>query len=331
MCIILLKLPKGNVTKRTLKNCWQGNKDGGGLMFVNDDKELIIEKGFFGFRKIYRRFREVERTYPKSKIVLHFRIATSGGISEATCHPFRVTPTIGFAHNGILSKLGSGFISDTEEFNYTVLRRLNPDFLCNNEIVQALEKYACKSFSKFVFLDSDNYHLICNEAAGDWVDDVWFSNSGYKWSTSYSKGYNNEWLDGRYSLYDEYNIPATYKKCELCGLWKPISQMNWSTADGGWLCYTCDYIEKEDNHNTYIPVCKCKMCGYKLLENECITLATGTAYCTDCWHDVITTFTIVCPKCNSSVILDWNECCPECYAELNVEDYAYQLEKLEFC
>ena len=62
MCICILKLPDANITKRTLKNCWQGNKDGGGLMYNDGEGNLIIEKGFFGFRRIYKRIRYVEKT-----------------------------------------------------------------------------------------------------------------------------------------------------------------------------------------------------------------------------------------------------------------------------
>lgn len=324
MCIAILKLPEGTITKRTLKNCWQSNKDGGGLMFVNDKKELIIEKGFFGFRKIYKRFREVERVYPKSKIVIHFRIATSGLINEQGCHPFRITNNIGFVHNGILSKLGNRYLSDTEEFNYTVLQKLKPAFLCDGKVIKALDNYAYKSISKFVFLDNDNYHLICNEAAGDWVDNVWFSNTGYKWGNySYYGIYDSVWEENE-------NAPVTYKKCETCGLYKPLSQMHWSIQLNGWLCGTCNFTQDEDKHHYSPDIIECKLCGTRGLRNEYIVLNTRTAYCAECWHDIITTFTIDCPVCNSAVVLDWNECCPLCNAELKVEDYSYQLEKLEF-
>lgn len=352
MCIALIKLSDATITKRTLKNCWQGNKDGGGLMYVDDDNHLIIEKGFFGFRRIYKRIRYVERTYPKSKIVIHFRIATSGTISEFCCHPFSITNKVGFVHNGILSGMGNAHISDTQEFNFNVLKKLPKDFLCNQEIVDKLDLYARKSVSKFIFLYATNYHLICNENLGYWEDGVWFSNAGYKYESTY--GYNN-YLYG----VDDY-MPTTYKRCEHCGLYDSLTRMNWNSDDCGWLCSTCNYMRDEDKSEdgyaskTIINsadnfdvlddekfvlsddkriverLIKCKLCNKVENIQDCIILDNGTAYCADCWCDLMQMFPIKCPICSNTVTLKYSETCPMCNGQLELKDYCDQFESLEF-
>lgn len=356
ICIAILKLPDANITKRVLKNCWQGNKDGGGLMYVDDENHLIIEKGFFGFRRIYRRIRYVERIYPKSKIVIHFRIATSGIISEYCCHPFSVTNDIGFVHNGILSGMGNAHISDTQEFNFSVLKKLPKKFLCSREIIDKLDFYARKSVSKFIFLHADNYHLICNEGLGYWEDGVWFSNAGYKWDSLYSA--SSYIYDGEYGHNEDY-LSTTYKKCELCGTYDAINRMNWDTESclhGGWLCNTCNYMYDEDDYaskkviksvddydvlddekfklsddeKTLQRITKCKMCNQIENIQDCIILDNGVAYCGECWCDLIQMFPIDCPICSCTVTLKDGEICPTCDGQLELKDYADQYESLEF-
>ena len=61
MCIIVakkkgLELP----TKERLKNCFNYNSDGAGIMF-NDGNQVFIEKGFMDFNSFYSRLEALDK------------------------------------------------------------------------------------------------------------------------------------------------------------------------------------------------------------------------------------------------------------------------------
>jgi len=161
MCIIVVKPAKAIITRKTLKTCYDSNSDGAGMMFATGGK-LFVDKGYFSFRRFYKQFREHERAYPDSNFVLHFRIATSGGIRPDTCHPFYVHKNLAFAHNGILSRLGTKDKSDTMVFNETILQLLPPNFLDMDKAKNAIEDYITTSLSKVVFMDNAGKLTIMN-------------------------------------------------------------------------------------------------------------------------------------------------------------------------
>ncbi len=119
MCVIVVKkmgveLP----SKKTLKDCFETNPDGAGLMYVNENKKIVIEKGFMTFEAFYKKLTELNKKYnlKKKALVMHFRITTQGGTSPGNCHPFPITDDekklkatylecndVAFAHNGIIS------------------------------------------------------------------------------------------------------------------------------------------------------------------------------------------------------------------------------------
>lgn len=112
MCVISF-YEKGLVlNKSELENCFTGNPDGAGMMYQTGNK-IHIEKGFMDFPSFWAAAEKLPANVDR---VFHFRIATSGKVSAACCHPFPVcddykkmsfakcdTP-MGFAHNGVLSE-----------------------------------------------------------------------------------------------------------------------------------------------------------------------------------------------------------------------------------
>lgn len=101
---------------------FDANPDGAGICYPLNDR-VIIRKGFFTLPELLAAYFAAPVDVP---LIVHCRIATSGGIDEKTCHPFAVAKSIkktnkrscniAFAHNGILSGLGSKFASDTQEY-----------------------------------------------------------------------------------------------------------------------------------------------------------------------------------------------------------------------
>ena len=137
MCVIAF-YPKGlPFNNGELKNCFKNNPDGAGVMW-QDGGKVHIKKGFMK-QKPFFKFLKSLPTYVDR--VHHFRIATSGKVSGACCHPFPVANDfktmmqteievpVAYAHNGVLTDytpkegMKSPF-SDTMVFGKEVLDHL---------------------------------------------------------------------------------------------------------------------------------------------------------------------------------------------------------------
>ena len=216
MCIAIVK-PIGTdlPEKSLLKRCWENNPDGAGLMY-NDGQNVIIHKGFTKFKGFYKYLKQLDdKIGLKDKdLVLHFRIATSGGVNRECTHPFPVTKDIsemkkfdgiceyGFAHNGIIGGYGCKDFSDTMEYIATIISNI-PKL---DECEPLLNALAYEHSSRFVLMTKDNFEL-----GGKWLVDkgCYFSNDTYK--TIYYRAWHKyaNWD----SLYED-NEGST--RCECC-------------------------------------------------------------------------------------------------------------------
>lgn len=114
MCIILVKPAGSKLPKQKyLDACFEHNKDGFGLAYV-DGEDVVIKKG--GMTKL--KADELIRSCPDltdKDAILHWRISTGGGINAGNCHPFPLTTDeqeikttelrtkLAIAHNGIIT------------------------------------------------------------------------------------------------------------------------------------------------------------------------------------------------------------------------------------
>lgn len=236
MCVILYKPAGVSVTRKTLKQCWTGNKDGGGFMWAWDGI-LFIEKGYFGFRKFYKAFRNNERTYPKADFVLHMRITSSGKTNAENCHPFYANKgcNVGMAHNGVLFKYSAlkSDYSDTQVFVKIILHKLPHDYLHNEALKTLLDDYCKANASKMIFMDRLGKVFIANEIAGEWDNGIWFSNKIFKYANMANDYYDDRFGFASYAGHS-YNpdVTATGRtfnvnkfssrdlvKCSKCGGW----------------------------------------------------------------------------------------------------------------
>ena len=135
MCIILTCDSHTRPTQGLIDDCFFGNPDGAGIAWVEDGL-VRISKGYMDELTLWD---AIERVPMGSPMVIHMRIATSGGISKGTCHPFPITNDLealhatdlecaaALAHNGIISgawtddELG---VSDTVSFVSDVMAKL---------------------------------------------------------------------------------------------------------------------------------------------------------------------------------------------------------------
>ena len=243
MCIIATK-PKGIfISKETAKNCFDNNPDGAGFMFSNDDR-LFIRKGFFDFNRFWASYTQAMIKYDNPTSILHFRITTHGLTDKSNCHPFRVNDNLGFAHNGIIHFVDTDKkCSDTSMFNKTILRRLPPYFYKNDSILQLIAE-SIGTNSKLSFLDNKGDYVIVNESAGNWKEDIWYSNDTYESCSIGFGGY------GGYGGYGYTYFPINKKKkknkkihsgvvrfeCQSCN-----KKLTTIYEQNNGLCGTCDY------------------------------------------------------------------------------------------
>lgn len=222
MCIIVYKPINENVPKRDiLQRCFNNNNDGCGYMF-NDNNAVVIRKGFNDFNTFYKQLKtDVKKHDLKSKtLVLHFRIATSGGLEKNKTHPFvltnksklinkyngdAITCDVGVVHNGVLNDYVYGGLSDTQNFIKDFLYDVYYSNLKEN-IKNKIIKSELNS-NKLIILDKTGNA----KKYGDFIydDGVYYSNSSYKERYYYtSKNYN--------SYYDKYyDYEIKYEQLKL--------------------------------------------------------------------------------------------------------------------
>jgi hypothetical protein len=270
MCIIAVK-PKGKtISKEILENCWQRNPDGAGIMYAVNGK-IYVSKELHSFEKFYKQFKHIDNSID-TNIVVHFRIATSGGVNERNIHPFKISDEAYFCHNGILDieVPRESKDNDTRIYNNVILKQLPKDFYNNQAILQLIQM-SIGSNNKFVIMDKDgNYHIL-NEEAGQWDDGIWYSNSSYK-PYSYKKSVYTGWSD---DWYDDYKYtPKSAKgkddwdseiglryECDSCGHEHFVADLVYNSYYGVSICKDCDKI--------YTNVCEdCGIDNDKLVFNS---------------------------------------------------------------
>ena len=218
MCIIVakkkgLELP----TKEILKNCFNYNSDGAGIMF-NDGKQVFIEKGFMDFNSFYSRLEALDKEFNlvNSDLALHFRISTSGNVDQGNCHPYPISTEtsqlrnlslvtdIGMAHNGVIRKHipeANSVLNDTQTFikNFVYgMYKTNNQFLALESNIKALGDEAG---SKLCFIDKDNMYII-----GKFIEEtngILYSNDTYL-SYDYGWGYEDYSVD--FDYFDMFDI-----------------------------------------------------------------------------------------------------------------------------
>jgi len=183
VCIIIAKQPRQTIKKSHIYEGFDSNPNGAGFMYLKDG-HVTIDKGYSDPKKFYRAFKDVEREYPNSPIVLHMRIATSGKTDVENCHPFYTRHGVGFCHNGIISQYSyaNSQHSDTWHYVESVLNKLPDKFWTDKGILGLIETTAVLSHSKFVLLTPDG-PIIFNEMAGEYHQGIWYSNNTYKQSS----------------------------------------------------------------------------------------------------------------------------------------------------
>lgn len=210
MCIIASK-PAGveMPDEATLMTMFINNPDGAGLMYAMNNT-VNIEKGFMRYEDFEKRLIELDAKYSlkRMSVVMHFRIATHGGVTGENCHPFPVTDNLtlmgkkrsktnlAIAHNGIIDITPRNkYISDTMEYvasQLAPLSRAMPQFYKNKHAMQMVSNAID---SKMVIMDGKGalYYI------GRFEDEngVKYSNGSYRTM--------NKWRSMYYAYEDPYS------------------------------------------------------------------------------------------------------------------------------
>jgi predicted glutamine amidotransferase len=293
MCIAILNKKEATLKRELLKNCWDNNGDGAGLLYIDNKKQMKTFKELKSFDVFYQEYSRVKKSYGKRNIVIHFRISTHGKIDETNCHPFLVNDNLGFVHNGMIYDVPtSKDYSDTYMFNEVVLKNFTEGFEYNEIILDMLEGFI--GGSKLVLLNSNNDYAIVNEKAGHWANGCWFSNGSYKYVSNYvdyggTKVYRGSLGSGigytpgnvygqSYGSSYAWSEPSTKKQ-------KDVEQ----EYIGGEVCYECGMLLYDENEKEFNTCTYCQVEYYNELQkdDECEScLGIGAKYNED-WKAMI--------------------------------------------
>jgi len=179
MCIAILNTAKHTIKRTHLKNSWDNNGDGAGILYIKDDK-MAVFKEMSNFDTFYNKYLEIKQEHGDKNIVLHFRISTHGKVNEDNCHPFLVDDELGFVHNGMIYDVPTSVdYSDTYMFNEKYLKLMKKGFDRSNEIMDMVANYIGAG-NKLIFLNAKDEYTVVNEKAGHWYKGSWFSNTSYQ-------------------------------------------------------------------------------------------------------------------------------------------------------
>ena len=257
MCIIAIKEKGVDLpTKDKLENMWENNPHGAGLAFAMDEK-VYINKGFLN-KKEFLSFLEDLRSQAKNiPMLLHFRIATHGGINQECTHPFPIAENdslkklqlitdVAVAHNGIIKIDADEGMSDTMTYIAKVLYNIKQtygDFYKHPRVLKAIE--ANINSSKMAFLDKEGKIY----KVGEWVkekDGIFYSNDTYLENRTIKKilnlpqkrfCYTNAYAIENGKVIDYYPLFTDingnlYEYDEACDcMWEYLGK--WVTEDGG--------------------------------------------------------------------------------------------------
>lgn len=142
MCVIAVYEKGTRPSEKDIKKMMLANADGAGVAWVTRSGVIEVHKGYRHAADVMRTIRAIPTDSP---ILFHARIATSGGISPAKCHPYPLTdradlldatdytarvPVI--AHNGVFSLTPAKGQNDSQTFiaqyMYPLTRRMRREF-----------------------------------------------------------------------------------------------------------------------------------------------------------------------------------------------------------
>ncbi len=230
MCIAVYK-PQGiELTEETLHNCWNRNPDGAGFMYAEDNK-LTVVKGLMS----YTDFLEAYAPHADKNAVLHFRIATHGGVNPENTHPFIIHDDLAMVHNGIISAIDTPdkTKSDTWHFTEMYLKKYHSMWK-DDEFQTLVESYI--GHSKLIFMDNTGEVKIYKEKLGNWNSECWFSNTSWetpKYKAPTPSVYSGSWQTPK-NVYNPYKEDSLSSGDKVALMYRTLLSNPNNPNDGKW-------------------------------------------------------------------------------------------------
>lgn len=226
MCIIIVANKNKKIPNEHIKLASELNCDGFGMSASVNNKLFVYKSVSINSDDIIKLYNSI-RQVATGDIVLHFRFATHGDISDKLCHPFYVNKDLVMFHNGIICDSVSGYNghnkneSDTKAFVNNVLKNFKKGFQ-NNETVMNMISTSVGEYNKLCFLD--NTGKITYTSSDKWVEyneilysnpDVFYEGENYRYINPATMEYTSEdyYCDSEYNdEYIEYKDNIDYYK-----------------------------------------------------------------------------------------------------------------------
>lgn len=284
MCIAILAKSGKALTEEQIESCWKINSDGAGFAYALKGNLVVVKelKSMEKFKRLYFKHLPEAKLSP---MLIHFRIRTHGEVSIANTQPIQVSKNCVFIHNGIIPCVPNHKKhSDTVMYSKLVLSQFREGFQSNETIRDVIR--ASTGASKLVFLQTNGNAYIINDKAGEWIDDIWYSNWSHK---SYSSkktntesgvvqsfpgcGYQNPAIPDRvlgrvayHGAYSETNTPPSQR---LLSIQKQLTLTELPLVTGEIACNSCyeDFSVGDKWFEIYGKHIVCPGC-YKEFENS---------------------------------------------------------------
>jgi len=212
MCVII-QGNKKDITDQILETCFVSNKDGFGLMYIDKNNNLIVEKLYT--KKLSKIKKVFKKHLPNiiSNVALHFRFTTVGTTNNFNSHPFKVLEKskgdlydLSLMHNSpAISRLEIDKTkSDTFHFVEYYLKpilKANPYLIDNKTFIDDLAKIInAHCDTRVLLLENKNnlFHLL-----GHWQEAQSLNVSN---STLNPPVYAGKYTSRAWDWDDDYNI-----------------------------------------------------------------------------------------------------------------------------
>jgi hypothetical protein len=272
MCLAIYQPAGKAIPESHLKTGFDGNPDGAGFMYFDDEGELVIEK-FMKFSEFIERYEACWLQHgANSPFGIHFRWATHGSKSLSNVHPFQYDNYTAVMHNGMIDcHIEDSQMSDTASFVKNYLGALPKNWYDNDYLFDMVQQYTAGS--KLIVFTADKGAEYCayivNEKSGHWKDGVWYSNGSYE-QKKITPFFTLKSAKQSAIVFENEDF---HSKCEHCGVIDPM----------GGPCMSCERCELCDSVELMENMCydcgTCQVCF--LTENECMCYGASFHRMTD--------------------------------------------------
>lgn len=218
MCIIIVANKNKKIPNEHIKLASELNCDGFGISASVNNKLFVYKSISINSDDIIKLYNSI-RQVATGDIVLHFRLATHGDISDKLCHPFYVNKDLVMFHNGVIRDSVSGYNghnkneSDTKAFVNNVLKNFKKGFQ-NNKTIMNMISETVEEYNRLCFLDSTGQTTYTS--SNKWVEyngilysnpDIFYDSENYRYINPATMEYTTEdYYDNYYDseYHDEY-------------------------------------------------------------------------------------------------------------------------------